>query len=360
MLLPHRGQQLGGGGVVGDDRERVLALAELQQSLTRAARLAFDTETPSLDPLTADLVARTVDHRMTVIPKLDATLPIASTLAGGPVAGLAVLLAQKLMDKQVDDIYRFEYRISGPLTILMPRTCFMVSKILPGASPEVMESDVTDVIEAAVNTIEGIDQITSFSGQGVSQVTVTFTLERDIDIAAQDVRDKVSGAVGNLPLDAEPPIVQKLDINSQPMLWIALAGLDNRTLSDYADQVVKPRLQAVPGVGNVIVAGFREPMIRIWIDRDKLAAHLSRPAVEKLRGTVDEHASTPLLAEAYLNCGNVERARAVIAAGESLTPNFPWERPQLDRVKASLECPEQAFGQGFLRIEFVNQDAHLL
>jgi HAE1 family hydrophobic/amphiphilic exporter-1 len=148
-----------------------------------------------------------------------------------------------------------------------------VVTLLPGASPEVMESDVTDVIEAAVNTIEGIDQLTSYSGQGVSQVTVMFTTDRDVDIAAQDVRDKVSGAVGQLPLDAEPPIVQKFDVNTQPMLWMALAGLDARELSDYADQVVKPKLQSVPGVGNVIMPGFREPMIRIWIDRDKLAAH---------------------------------------------------------------------------------------
>ncbi|MEJ2580337.1 MAG: efflux RND transporter permease subunit, partial [Acidobacteriota bacterium] len=148
-----------------------------------------------------------------------------------------------------------------------------VITILPGASPEVMESDVTDVIEAAVNTIEGIDQLTSYSGQGVSQVTVMFTTERDIDIAAQDVRDKVSGAVGQLPLDAEPPIVQKFDVNTQPMLWMALAGLDARELSDYADQVVEPALLSVPGVGNVIMPGYREPMIRIWVDRDKLAAH---------------------------------------------------------------------------------------
>ncbi len=145
--------------------------------------------------------------------------------------------------------------------------------ILPGASPEVMESDVTDVLESAVNTIEGIKSLTSFSGQGVSQITVTFTLDREINIAAQDVRDKVSGAVGQLPLDAEQPIVQKMDINSQPMLWIALSGLDNRTLSDYADQVIKPKLQSVAGVGNIFMGGFRERMVRIWIDRDRLAAH---------------------------------------------------------------------------------------
>ena len=148
-----------------------------------------------------------------------------------------------------------------------------VTTILPGASPEVMESDVTDEIESAVNTIEGIEQLVSYSAQGISQVTITFSLERDIDIAAQDVRDKVSGAVGELPLDAEPPIVQKLDINSQPMLWMSLAGLDQRSLSDYAEKVLKPRVQSVPGVGNVFLAGFRERMVRIWIDSERLAAH---------------------------------------------------------------------------------------
>ncbi len=148
-----------------------------------------------------------------------------------------------------------------------------VITILPGASPEVVESDITDVIEQEVNTIEGIKEITSTSAQGYSQIIITFSLERDIDIAAQDVRDKVSGAVGNLPVDAEPPIVQKLDINSQPMLWMAFQGLEKRALSDYADQVIRPRLQSVPGVGNVFLAGFSDPTMRIWIDRDRLAAH---------------------------------------------------------------------------------------
>ena len=148
-----------------------------------------------------------------------------------------------------------------------------VTTFLPGASPEVMESDVTDAIESAVGTIEGIDQLTSYSGQGVSVVTVTFTLERDIDIAAQDVRDKVSGAVGDLPTDAEQPVVQKFDANAQPMLWIGLSGLDARTLGDYAEKVIKPKLQSVPGVGNLQMPGLRERMIRIWIDRDRLAAH---------------------------------------------------------------------------------------
>jgi len=148
-----------------------------------------------------------------------------------------------------------------------------ITTLLPGASPEVMESDVTDPIESAVNTIEGIEQLTSYSGQGVSIVTVTFSLDREINIASQDVRDKVAGAAGELPLDAESPIIQKLDINAQPMLWFAVSGLDERTLSDYAEQVIKPRLQSVSGVGNIVMGGFRERMLRLWIDRDRLAAH---------------------------------------------------------------------------------------
>jgi HAE1 family hydrophobic/amphiphilic exporter-1 len=145
--------------------------------------------------------------------------------------------------------------------------------LLPGASPEVVESEVTDVIENEVSTIEGIDVLSSQSLQGASMVTVSFDLERDIDVAAQDVRDKVSAAVGNLPLDAEPPVVQKMDMNSQPWLYISLTGLDKRTLSDYVDRTIRPKLQAVPGVGNVFVGGMQVPMMRIWIDRDRLSGH---------------------------------------------------------------------------------------
>lgn len=148
-----------------------------------------------------------------------------------------------------------------------------ITTLLPGASPEVMESDITDPIESAVNTIEGIKQLTSFSGQGVSMITVTFSLDREINVASQDVRDKVAGAVGELPQDAEAPVVQKFDINSNPMLWFAVSGLDDRTLSDYADQIIKPKLQSVSGVGNIFMGGFRERMVRLWIDREQLAAH---------------------------------------------------------------------------------------
>jgi HAE1 family hydrophobic/amphiphilic exporter-1 len=164
--------------------------------------------------------------------------------------------------------------VALPINIMpkMDLPVVTVMTMLPGASPEVVETDVTDVIEADVNTIEGIKLLASQSYSGVSVVTITFEMERDIDIAAQDVRDKVSGAVGKLPLDAEPPIVQKVDMSAFPMLWMGIMGLDTRQLSDYIDQVIKPKLQSVPGVGNVMLPDLTEPMMRVWIDRDRLAA----------------------------------------------------------------------------------------
>jgi len=148
-----------------------------------------------------------------------------------------------------------------------------VTTVLPGAAPEVVETDITENIERELNAIEGIKSITSVSATGASLITVTFELERDVDVAAQDVRDKVAVAVGNLPEDAEVPVVQKFDPSTQPMLWIALWGMPPQPLSDYTDYVIKPRLQSLPGVGNIFMGGFMERQIRIWLDRDRLEAH---------------------------------------------------------------------------------------
>lgn len=148
-----------------------------------------------------------------------------------------------------------------------------VQTALPGASPEVVESDITQPIEEELNTIEGVKHINSTSALGISAITVEFDLSRDIDVAAQDVRDKVSLAKPNLPRDAEESVIQKVDINAQPVVWIALTGLDVKTMSLFADQVLKPRLQTLEGVGDVQIGGFREREMRIWIDRDKLESH---------------------------------------------------------------------------------------
>ncbi|HKI95772.1 MAG TPA: efflux RND transporter permease subunit, partial [Gemmatimonadales bacterium] len=152
-----------------------------------------------------------------------------------------------------------------------------VTTILPGASPEITESDLTQPIEEQLNTIEGVKQISSVSALGVSQILVQFQLDRDVDIAAQDVRDKVALAKANLPADAEEPLVQKLDINAQPVVWVALTGLDVKAMSVFADEVLKPRLQTLEGVGDVRLAGYRAREMRIWLDRGKLRARSLTP-----------------------------------------------------------------------------------
>ncbi len=157
----------------------------------------------------------------------------------------------------------------------MPKVDFpyiTITTVLPGASPDIVESDVTVPIEQQLNTIEGVKQINSTSALGVSQILVQFQLDRNVDVAAQDVRDKVALAKANLPTDAEEPLVQKLDINAQPVVWVALTGLDVKTMSVFADEVLKPRLQTLEGVGDVQLAGYRAREMRIWLDRAKLRA----------------------------------------------------------------------------------------
>lgn len=153
-----------------------------------------------------------------------------------------------------------------------------ITAILQGASPEVIETDVTDVIEEEISTIEGIDNIRSQSFEGVSQVIVTFVLEKDIDIAAQEVREKVAVAARTLPRDIEPPIVQKIDISANPIMWISVGGdRPYRELSYYADKVIKERLQMVQGVGSILLGGFRDREIRVWLDPERLEAYNLSP-----------------------------------------------------------------------------------
>jgi HAE1 family hydrophobic/amphiphilic exporter-1 len=144
---------------------------------------------------------------------------------------------------------------------------------LPGASPEEVETEVSQIIEEAVNTVEGIEELRSISGQGSSIVLVTFRLERDIEAAAQDVRDRVATAIRRLPEDAEPPIVSKFDNDSSPVLRIALSGeLSIRELTEIADKTAKPQLERSVGVGEVAIVGGLERTINVWVDADRLAA----------------------------------------------------------------------------------------
>src|SRR5687768_3933424 len=127
-----------------------------------------------------------------------------------------------------------------------------VTVVNPGASPQEIETEITDKVEGAVNTISGIDEIRSSSVEGVSQVFITFLLEKNPDIAAQEVRDKVNLVIADLPEQAEIPTVQKLDPDAAPVVAIVVsAEMPIRELTTIADKRIKERVETVNGVGEV-------------------------------------------------------------------------------------------------------------
>jgi HAE1 family hydrophobic/amphiphilic exporter-1 len=145
---------------------------------------------------------------------------------------------------------------------------------LPGAAPEEVEALVTQQIEEVVNTVDGIDELRSVSGQGTSFVIATFKLDRNLESAAQDVRDRVNSLGRQLPEDATPPVVQKFDNDSTPVVTISLSGDRSlRELTELADKTVRVQLERVSGVGEVQVVGGLSRAINVWIDADRLAAY---------------------------------------------------------------------------------------
>lgn len=168
-----------------------------------------------------------------------------------------------------------------------------VATALPGASPEVIDQNVTDVLEEQINTISGIRTLSSQSFSGVSQITVEFELSKDVDVGAQEVRDKVNLAKQDLPDDVEEPIVNKVDINAQPIVWVTVSGeVDYQRLVDYADKSLKEQLQSVTGVGNILLGGLRERTIRIWLDPDELQAR-NLMATEVIQAVRANHLELP-------------------------------------------------------------------
>ena len=201
---------------------------------------------------------------------------------------------------------------------LFPKIDFPVVNIttkLVGASPEIMEVDVTDVVEEAVNTINGVKSITSRSMEEFSIVTVEFYLERNLEQAAQDVRDKVAAVKNRLPRDTEPPVIEKISPEDQPIVWIAVWGDRTvREMTHYADKVLKRDIEKIPGVGSVTISGGRTRQVRIWIDKKKMdSASLTADDIKSALGR--EHKEVP--------GGRVENARTefiVKTKGEYETP----------------------------------------
>ncbi|HEX5707713.1 MAG TPA: efflux RND transporter permease subunit, partial [Pyrinomonadaceae bacterium] len=148
-----------------------------------------------------------------------------------------------------------------------------VSVVNPGASPREIETEITERVEAAVNTISGIDELRSTSVEGVSQVFVQFLLDKDVDVAAQEIRDKVNLIRSDLPETAEDPVIIKLDTDAAPVLRIAVsANKSLREVTDIADKDIKERIESINGVGQVQIVGGARREIQVWLDPDKMRA----------------------------------------------------------------------------------------
>lgn len=172
-----------------------------------------------------------------------------------------------------------------------------------GANAQVIENQITQVIEDRISGVEGIEAITSRSRDGRSDITIEFSATRDIDAAANDIRDRVSGVLDNLPEEADPPEISKVDVDARPILWLNLSHpqWSKMELSDYANRFLADRFSAVNGVSRVFVSGDATPAMRIWLSRQKLAAFglatadieaaLSRQNVELPAGRVEGESS---------------------------------------------------------------------
>ncbi|MGH7519991.1 MAG: efflux RND transporter permease subunit [Gemmatimonadales bacterium] len=191
-----------------------------------------------------------------------------------------------------------------------------VTTVLPGANARVVETAVTDVLEEELSTIQGLRTLSSASAEQTSNITLEFTLDRPIDIAAQDVRDKVSRVRGRLPQDVLEPVIEKQSADAQPFFWLALSSTsyDLMQLSDVADRLVKARLQSLPGVGSAQIFGERRYSMRVWLNPEALSA----------RGlTVQDVEGAIVARNVEIPAGRIESTRrefSVRSLGELKTP----------------------------------------
>lgn len=163
-----------------------------------------------------------------------------------------------------------------------------------GAAPEVMESDVVDVVEDAVMSVQGIRDVSSTARQGTASVTIEFELGRDIDVAVQEVQTKIAQAQRRLPDDIDPPVVTKVNPQDNPIMWLGVTSetLSRRELTEYVQNHLRDQFQTASGVGEVMMGGFVEPNLRVWLDADKLEA-LQLTVDDVIQAIQQEHAELP-------------------------------------------------------------------
>ena len=168
-----------------------------------------------------------------------------------------------------------------------------VTTTLPGANPEIIDASITNLIETAVNSVPGIEHVQSDSAPGASVVRITFKLTKDIDVAFNEVQAKVNQVLRNLPDDADPPVVAKVEFGAIPILWLTLQG--DRTLqqlNQYARHVIKKRLENIDGVGEVRLGGKRERTIRVNLDLARMNAY-GVTTQDVIRAFQAEHVQMP-------------------------------------------------------------------
>src|SRR5262249_52070399 len=169
----------------------------------------------------------------------------------------------------------------------------VVTTRLPGAAPEEVETEISDKIEEAVNTISGIDELRSVSSEGVSTVIVAFLLEKDGDIAAQEVRDRVNRVLPLLPKSTQQRTVEKFDPDAAPVRTRAVsADKPIRDITEYADKTLRRQLESVNGVGQVVVVGGRQRQVNVTLDPARLQAH-NLTATDVARALQAQNAAIP-------------------------------------------------------------------
>ncbi|GAB2550071.1 efflux RND transporter permease subunit [Rufibacter soli] len=200
-----------------------------------------------------------------------------------------------------------------------------------GANSDIIESQITEPLEKAINSIDGVRNISSTSNQGSSNINIEFNLEKNLEEAANDVRDKVSQAVRSLPEDIDaPPVVSKADADSEPIITMTVrsASRDALQISDYAENVISQRLQTIPGVSSIQIWGQKRYAMRLWLDPMKLASHgltvgdvrnaLNRQNVELPTGKVSG-SNTELTVKTLGNLSSQEQFNNLIISSEGET-----------------------------------------
>jgi len=168
-----------------------------------------------------------------------------------------------------------------------------ISVTYEGASPAVMETDIVDIIEEAVISVEGVRNVESSSKQAEANITVEFDIDRDIDEALNEIQTKIAQAQKKLPDEMDPPVITKTNPEDQPIMWVALSGdSSTRDLMTLARNRVKDQFQTVAGVGEIVLSGFIDPVLRVWVDNKKLEQY-ELTIQDVLNAIGDQHAEIP-------------------------------------------------------------------